>query len=78
MVSSEINLIPTFWLHKHFHSPFPDAQTFVVGRRHETPVLVDKRDRVDGTKMAVVLLNYLAGPRVPLMTDYMNLYPAVV
>jgi len=41
-------------------SPFPNAHRFVVGRRAKPTVLVEKRDRVDGAQMPVVLLDDLA------------------
>lgn len=40
--------------------PVPDSDRFVVRRRDESSVLVDKVDRVDGSEMRVVLLRDIA------------------
>lgn len=47
-------------------SPFPDPQALVVGGGHESLVVVDESDGVDGAEMSVVLLDYFPGPGVPL------------
>lgn len=47
----------------------PRTDRLVVTRRHESAVLVDERDRVDGAEMLVVFLRDFACAEVVLWGD---------
>lgn len=53
-------------LHVDRYVPFPHAQTFIVRGRYEASIFVNEGDRIDCTKMAIVLLHDLTSTGVPL------------
>lgn len=48
------------------YSPLPNSKTLVVRRTDKSSILINKGDGVDGSQVAVVLLNHLTCPDVPL------------
>lgn len=51
------------------YSPLPDSQTLIVWRADEAPILVNEGDGVDSTQVAIVLLDHLTCPDVPLSSE---------
>lgn len=50
-----------------FYSPLPDSKTLVVWRTDKSAVFINKSDGVDGSQVAIVLLDHLTCPDVPLL-----------
>ena len=50
----------------HTHAPFPYTNALVIGRCHESTVLVHERYRVNSSQVSVVFLHDLAVGRVEL------------
>lgn len=53
-------------MEKWLYSPLPNSKTLVVWRADKPAILINKGDGVDSAQVAIVLLNHLACPDVPL------------